>query len=172
MTIARTLKAAACAAALAGASAAVAQPLPPLDPQAVSQFPVANTTWQAVGAPGSLQHRLYGPAEGQTGGYASLLKWTPGNFSRPHCHRHDRFIMVLSGVWWVGTGTEFVPDSTTPMPAGTMVTHYAGGVHYDGAKSEDAVLLISGIGPAPPLPLSECAAVRAAAEAAKASAGR
>ena len=34
------------------------------------------------------------------------------------------------------------------MPAGTVVTHYGKQVHWDGAKDEDAVLLIVGIGPA------------------------
>jgi hypothetical protein len=38
--------------------------------------------------------------------------------------------------------------NTTPMPAGSFVTHFAKQVHWDGAKDEDAVLLIMGEGPA------------------------
>jgi hypothetical protein len=34
------------------------------------------------------------------------------------------------------------------MPAGTFVTHFGKQVHWDGAKDEDAVLLIVGEGPA------------------------
>ncbi len=34
------------------------------------------------------------------------------------------------------------------MPAGSFVTHFAKQVHWDGAKDEDAVLLIMGEGPA------------------------
>jgi hypothetical protein len=34
-----------------------------------------------------------------------------------------------------------------PMPAGTFVTHYGQQVHFDGAKEEDAYLLIVGEGP-------------------------
>ena len=49
---------------------------------------------------------------------------------------------------WVGTGTKFDPASTVAMPAGTFVTHFAKGIHYDGAKDEEAVLLIVGEGPA------------------------
>jgi hypothetical protein len=38
------------------------------------------------------------------------------------------------------------------MPAGTFVTHYGQQVHFDGAKDEDAVLLIVGLGPATATP--------------------
>jgi quercetin dioxygenase-like cupin family protein len=82
-----------------------------------------------------------------------MTKWLAGNhFSRPHFHPHDRFITVLKGTWWVGTGTKFDPDGTVPMPAGSFVVHCARGVHFDGAKDEEAVLLIVGDGPETPTP--------------------
>ena len=34
------------------------------------------------------------------------------------------------------------------MPAGTYVTHYGGKIHYDGAKDEETVIEVHGIGPA------------------------
>jgi quercetin dioxygenase-like cupin family protein len=68
--------------------------------------------------------------------------------SHPHFHPHDRYITVLSGTWWVGTGKNFDVDSTVPMPAGTFVVHYGGQIHFDGAKDTDAVLEIVGEGPA------------------------
>jgi hypothetical protein len=34
------------------------------------------------------------------------------------------------------------------VPAGSFVTHYGNEVHYDGAKDEDTILQIVGIGPA------------------------
>ena len=55
---------------------------------------------------------------------------------------------MLKGTWWVGSGTKYDPNATVPMPAGTFVTHYGQQVHFDGAKDEDAVLLIVGLGPA------------------------
>jgi hypothetical protein len=49
----------------------------------------------------------------------------------------------------VGSGPKFDPDKgTTPMPAGSFVTHFGKQVHWDGAKDEDAVLMIMGEGPA------------------------
>jgi len=89
----------------------------------------------------------------QPGLYIVMVKWLAGNhFSHPHFHPHDRFITVLRGTWWVGTGVKFDPDATVPMPAGTFVTHYGQQVHFDGAKDEDAVLLIVGDGPATATP--------------------
>ena len=86
--------------------------------------------------------------------YVVLTKWHAGNhFSRPHWHPNDRFITVIKGTWWVGSGPNFDPaNSTVPLPAGTVVTHYGRQVHYDGAKDEDAVLLIVGEGPATSTP--------------------
>jgi hypothetical protein len=48
----------------------------------------------------------------------------------------------------VGSGPKFDPANTTAMPAGSFVTHFGKQVHWDGAKDEDAVLLIMGEGPA------------------------
>jgi hypothetical protein len=79
--------------------------------------------------------------------YIELVKWTPHHMSHPHWHPNDRFITVLSGTWWVGTGTKFDPDRTVPMPAGSFVTHYGKHVHFDGAKDQEAVLEIVGEGP-------------------------
>jgi len=80
--------------------------------------------------------------------YIVLVKWHAHNFSHPHYHPNDRYITVLSGTWWVGTGTKFDPDHTVPMPAGSYVTDFAKGIHYDGAKDGDAVIEIVGEGPA------------------------
>src|ERR1044072_2260791 len=86
------------------------------------------------------------------GPYAMLLTWLPGHMSRPHFHPNDRFFMVLSGTWWVGNGGKFEAEATVPMPAGTHVIHWAKGVHYDGAKTEPATILVWGEGPATSTP--------------------
>jgi quercetin dioxygenase-like cupin family protein len=88
--------------------------------------------------------------------YVQMLRWKKGNFSHPHFHPNDRFIYVLDGTWWVGTGNKFDPANlTVPMHAGTFVTHFGKGVHWDGAKDEDAVLIIIGEGPATNTPVQE-----------------
>jgi hypothetical protein len=104
--------------------------------------------WGPVNAAGAQSAVVAGDPT-KPGFYAVYNKWTKGNhFSRPHFHPNDRYIVVLQGTWWVGTGPKFDPANSTPMPAGSFVTHFGKQVHWDGAKDEDAVLLIMGEGPA------------------------
>ena len=100
---------------------------------------------------GAKQAVLAGDPE-KPGLYVVLVKWTPHKMSRPHFHPNDRFINVISGTWWVGTGAKYDPEITVPMPAGSFVTHFGKQIHYDGAKDEEAVLEIVGMGPATSTP--------------------
>ena len=103
--------------------------------------------WSAPSAAGSQNAVLVGDPS-KPGLYLVRNKWLKGNhFSRPHFHPNDRFITVLSGTWRMGSGTNFDPDNSMPLPAGTFVTHFGKEVHWDGAKDEDASLLIFGEGP-------------------------
>ena len=145
---------------LAGAAIAVSTLVPSaiaarageLNPAAVIYKLPDQIEWKEGRIPGVQQAVMVGdPAK--PGLYMVLTNWLAGNhMSRPHFHPNDRFITVLKGTWWVGTGTTFDPSSTVPMPAGTFVTHYGKQVHYDGAKDEDTVLLIVGEGPATATP--------------------
>ncbi|MEP6962805.1 MAG: cupin domain-containing protein [Acidobacteriota bacterium] len=80
--------------------------------------------------------------------YIELIRWKAGNNSRPHTHPTDRYITVISGTWWLGSGAKYDPASMYPVKAGTYVVHKAGQPHYDGAKDEDCVIMIVGMGPA------------------------
>ena len=119
-----------------------------LNPAAVIYKLPDQIPWGPVNAAGAQSAVVAGDPT-KPGFYAVYNKWTKGNhFSRPHFHPNDRYIVVLQGTWWVGTGSKFDPATTTPMPAGSFVTHFGKQVHWDGAKDEDAVLLIMGEGPA------------------------
>jgi hypothetical protein len=118
-----------------------------IDPSAVTIKTPDQIEWKNNG--GNWTANLTGdPAK--PGLYVQMLTWLKGNnFSRPHFHPNDRFITVISGTWWVGTGNKFDPANlTVPMKPGTFVTDLAKGVHWDGAKDEDATILIIGEGPA------------------------
>lgn len=52
----------------------------------------------------------------------------------------------------MGTGEKFDPASTVPVPAGSYVIHYANKIHYDGAKDEEVVIQVWGMGPATATP--------------------
>jgi hypothetical protein len=136
-----------CAIVLAFTAATGVATAAELNPAAVAYKLPDQIPWGPVNAAGAQSAVVLGdPAN--PGFYMVYNKWTKGNhFSRPHFHPNDRFIVVLQGTWWVGTGPKFDPANTTPMPAGSFVTHFAKQVHWDGAKDEDAVLLIMGEGP-------------------------
>lgn len=117
-----------------------------LNPAAVVYDLPDQIKWKDTGS-GAMNAVLMGDPT-KPGPYIVMVKWLPGNFSRPHFHPNDRFITVLKGTWWVGTGTKFDIGQTVPMPAGSFVTHFGKQIHWDGAKNEEAVLLITGEGPA------------------------
>jgi hypothetical protein len=138
----KALLAGALAAALLLAGAAQAAP----DPAALTFIPPDKIPWTGDERFGSQIYVLWGdPAK--PGPYAILVKWLPHHMSQPHTHPNDRHVLVVSGVWWVGTGKTYSPETTTPLPAGTVVTHYARQFHYDGAKDKPVILEIVGEGP-------------------------
>ncbi|MGE4064237.1 MAG: cupin domain-containing protein [Rhodospirillaceae bacterium] len=121
-----------------------------LDPKALTFVLPADVKWTPAATAGLETAVLAGDPARPGSFYITLNRWKPGHFSRPHFHENDRFIYVISGTWWVGTGDVFDPDkATVPMRAGAFITHHAKQVHWDGAKAgEEAVIAIMGIGPA------------------------
>ena len=126
-----------------------------LDPKAVVFKLPDQIAWGPVTPAGNQQAVLFGDPS-KPGLYGVMTKWLAGNhFSRPHFHPNDRYITVLSGTWWVGSGDKFDPDSTVPVPPGSYVIHYARKVHYDGAKDEETIIQVWGIGPATSFPAEQ-----------------
>jgi quercetin dioxygenase-like cupin family protein len=127
-----------------------------LNPAAVTFKLPDQIEWKTAGEYPGLQTAVLAGDPSKPGLYVVMTKWLAGNhFSHPHFHPHDRFITVLKGTWWVGSGKKFDTNATVPMPAGAFVTHYGEQVHFDGAKDEDAVLVIVGEGPATATPAEE-----------------
>jgi hypothetical protein len=79
--------------------------------------------------------------------YVSRIKFPPGVMSTPHQHGEDRHIVVLQGTWHTGTGGTLTPGDTVPLTPGSYMKHPAGENHFDGAKNEEVILQIVGIGP-------------------------
>jgi hypothetical protein len=79
--------------------------------------------------------------------YVIQAKFSPGTMTRPHWHPEDRFVVVLSGTWYTGEGDAFEPDKTVPLKAGSFMMHPAKAHHFDGAKDEQVIVQIVGIGP-------------------------
>lgn len=148
VSIRRVHGAVACAVcmSLLGANLMVSAGAATLDPRAVQFQEPKDIQWVRNAAGTAEQAVLFGDP-GKPGPYVVRIKWLPGQFSRPHFHNQDRFFVVISGTWWVGTGSTFDPASTVPVPAGSHVIHHGGQVHYDGAKEQEAVIQVWGIGP-------------------------
>lgn len=97
------------------------------------------------GENGSASALLYGDPS-KPGLYVQLLKRGPNVWSKPHSHENDRFITVLEGTFWVGSG-KFDPNRTIPLKPGTFVRDFANKVHFDGSKDDGMTVLFVGMGP-------------------------
>jgi hypothetical protein len=79
--------------------------------------------------------------------YVIRARFSPGTMTRPHWHPEERYVTVLSGTWYTGEGDAFDPDKTVPLKPGSFMLHPAKAHHYDGAKDEEVIVQIIGIGP-------------------------
>ena len=86
----------------------------------------------------------------EPGVYVVRVTFSPGQGSRPHFHSQDRFATVIRGTWWVALGANgdiYEPENMVAMKPGSFVFHPANANHYDGAKDEEVVVQIIGMGP-------------------------
>ncbi|MGN8549347.1 hypothetical protein ACQPTN_33805 [Bradyrhizobium sp. 13971] len=80
-----------------------------LNPAAVTYKLPDQIPWSPVDARGAQNAVVVGDPS-KPGFYMVYTKWTKGNhFSRPHFHPNDRYIVVLKGTWWVGSGPNSIP---------------------------------------------------------------
>ncbi|UCD67941.1 MAG: cupin domain-containing protein [Betaproteobacteria bacterium] len=90
--------------------------------------------------------RVFGDST-QPGVYIVRVRFEPWTMTMPHYHNNDRLVAVIQGTWFAGTDTRFDPVNTTAIRQGGYMLHPAGGVHFDGAKEEPAIVQITGTGP-------------------------
>lgn len=92
-------------------------------------------------------NRVFGSAN-STGFYITRNVFRNNNTSRPHYHTMDRWVTVIKGTWYGGTGKVFRAKEMKPMPAGSVMFHPAYFVHYDGNQDGgETVVQIMGYGP-------------------------
>ena len=92
---------------------------------------------------------LYGDPTKAGGHYVIRAKFPPNTFDYPHYHPEDRHVTVLKGTWYTGTGVIVDVGKAVPLEPGSYMFHPAKAVHWDGAKDEEVIVQITGIGPAP-----------------------
>jgi hypothetical protein len=103
--------------------------------------------WKGRPGSGSQSAILFGDPS-KPGLYVQLLRRGPNNWSQPHSHPNDRFITVLAGTMWIGTGAKFDTENTVPLKPGSYVRDIANQMHFDGSKADGLTIEIVGIGPA------------------------
>ena len=140
------------AAAVCLGTPAGAQTSPPIPPTAVkpdpaSIFAIAEKDLVWTKDPlGQMQAPLFGDPS-KPGPYGVVIKWPPGQFSHPHFHSTDRWAYVAKGTWWVSSSSHRDISTTYPVPQGSFGIDFANKVHWDGAKDEEVMLIVIGLGP-------------------------
>ena len=129
--------------AVLAASVCLADP----DPERMRIFRDADIKWSDNPMVPGLKTAVVFGDPSKAGLYVIRVRFAPGTMSPPHFHPEARYIQVLKGTWWVGAGPKWDREATTPVPAGSFVVHHPNKVHYDGAKDEEVMVQISGIGP-------------------------
>jgi quercetin dioxygenase-like cupin family protein len=83
------------------------------------------------------------------GVYVVRVKFPPHVMDAPHWHPNARYVTVLEGTWYAGTGNTFDVAKAVPLKAGSFMLHPAKAVHWDGsAGNEPVIVQIIGEGPA------------------------
>lgn len=67
--------------------------------------------------------------------------------ARPHSHRDNRSVMVISGTWHMGYGTQFDAKALEDLPPGSLYTEPAGQPHFAQTTDEPVVIWVAGYGP-------------------------
>jgi quercetin dioxygenase-like cupin family protein len=96
--------------------------------------------------PGARMTNLLGDPT-KAGLYSVRVSIQPHTQVRPHTHRDNRAVTVLSGTWHVGYGTTFDPKALKALPPGSFYTEPAGQPHFAQTEDEPVVILVTGYGP-------------------------
>jgi quercetin dioxygenase-like cupin family protein len=119
------------------------------DEPAFVRITPAEVRWRDIpDSHGAQQAVLLGDPE-KPGIYVVRVKFPPHVMDAPHSHPNARYVTVIEGTWYAGTGTTFDVAKAVPLKAGSFMLHPAKAVHWDGsAGSESVIVQIIGEGPA------------------------
>jgi quercetin dioxygenase-like cupin family protein len=118
-----------------------------LDPAAVAVLTPDQFKWRdPTDRAATNQTNLYGDPT-KTGLYIYINKFKPGRFGNPHYHPNDRFITVIDGEAWHGTGPVVDVAHAHRVPKGSFMIDHAMKVHWGGNKEIGGAYLIAGMGP-------------------------
>ena len=117
-----------------------------IDRSAVDFVAPADIKWVRNAAGTSEQAVLFGDPT-KPGPYVIRIRWLPGNMSRPHSHSTAGLLHCARRHLVPRHRHQVRSRQHREAKPGTYVFHKAGGIHYDGAKNEPAVIQVWGTGP-------------------------
>ena len=105
--------------------------------------------WQNVPDGHGVQQAVLFGDPAKPGMYVVRVRFPPYIMDRPHWHPMARYVTVLEGTWYSGTGDTFDLAHAVPLKPGSVMLHPAKAVHWDGSGSAETVIVqIMGEGPA------------------------
>lgn len=87
--------------------------------------------------------------------YSVRVSIPPHTQVRPHVHRDNRAVTVISGTWHVGYGASFDAKALKALPPGSFYTEPAGQPHFTQTEDEPVVILVTGYGPSDTKPVAQ-----------------
>src|SRR6202167_105621 len=85
----------------------------------------ADVQWQDIpGGHGAQQATLLGDPD-NPGIYVIRAKFPPHVMDNPHWHPNARYVTVLEGTWYTGTGGTFDLARAVPLKPGSIMMHPA-----------------------------------------------
>lgn len=114
----------------------------------------ADVPWRDIpDGHGAREATLVGNPD-KPGMYVVRVTFPPYVMDRPHWHPNARFVTVLEGTWYTGTGDTFDLARAIPLKPGSFMMHPAKAVHWDGsAGAETVIVQIIGEGPGESTPV-------------------
>jgi hypothetical protein len=120
---------------------------PAATPQFVRVAPL-DVRWHEIPDSHGVQMATLVGDPDKPGLYVIRVKFPPHVMDVPHWHPNARYVTVLEGTWYTGTGASFDLARVVPLPPGSLMVHPARAPHWDGSASAESVTVqIIGDGP-------------------------
>jgi uncharacterized RmlC-like cupin family protein len=99
------------------------------------------------GAPAAVQMTVLTGDPTKPGLYTVRVNIAPHTQVRPHTHRDNRSVTVISGTWHMGYGTTYEAKLLKDLPPGSFYTEPAAQPHFAQTGDEPVVIWVTGYGP-------------------------
>ncbi len=118
----------------------------PLPMQRYSASEIAALAAATAGSTGVQMTKLVGDPT-KPGLYTVRVAIGAHTQARPHIHRDNRSVTVVSGTWQMGYGAQFDEKALKSLPPGSVYTEPAGQAHFSQTGDDPVVILVTGYGP-------------------------